>query len=187
MTDYLDRNVEVWSIKYRTRIGEFPPNNITRPDSERVFVPYSITTNSKGDVYITDFGQFRIQNYTKDGKYIQTIGGIGTNIGSFARPKGIAVDKDNILYVVDSAFENVQMFDDRGRLLMFFGGSYKQKGDMYLPAQVIVDSDNSRYFSEYVLPGYKLGEIIIVTNQFGPDKISFYGKITPIDQPENGE
>lgn len=187
VTDYEDRNVEVWSKKYRTKLGEFPPYNSDRPDSERVYVPYSIATNSKGNIYITDFGQFRILCYTKDGKYIKTIGGVGTALGSFARPKGIAVDKDNILYVVDSAFENVQMFDDQGRLLMFFGGSYKHKGDMYLPAQITIDSDLNQYFTEYVLPGYKLNEVIMVTNQYGPDKITFYGKITPINHLENGE
>lgn len=181
VTDYLDKNIEVWSKKSKKYIGEFPPNNVELPDSQRVFVPYAVTVNQNGHIYISDFGQFRIQEFDRRGNYIRSFGGIGTNIGNFARPKGIAVDQDSVLYVVDSAFENVQLFDSKGRLLMFFGGSYQGIGDMYLPAQVIVDNTGSQYFTDYVLPGYKLGEIIIVTNQYGPDKISFYGKITPIN------
>ncbi|MEN8247291.1 MAG: 6-bladed beta-propeller [Bacteroidota bacterium] len=128
-------------------------------------------------LYVSDFGAFNIKIYDHKGKYIQKIGRYGRSIGQFVRPKGIAVDKEGILYVVDAAFENVQMFDKEGRLLMFFGGSYEGPGDMWLPAKVSISYTGLEYFEQYVDSHYELQYLILVTNNFGPDKLSIYGYI----------
>ncbi len=182
VTDLADRNVEIWSISRQEMIGEFPPNNSQLPDSIRLFVPYSIALGADGHVYVSDFGQFHIQEFDRSGRYIRSYGSLGRSLGQFARPKGIAVDRDGHLYVVDAAFENIQIFDKQGKLLMFFGGSYEAPGNMYLPAQVALDydPDDLALFKDYVLPGYRLEYLIFVTNQYGPDKVSIYGKLTPV-------
>lgn len=184
VADYQDRNIEMWSLKRRRMIGLFPPLNEEAPDSEKVFVPYALAVDRDANVYVTDFGQFRIQKYDRKGRYIETFGGLGRALGQFARPKGISVDHEGNLFVVDAAFENVQMFDKEGNLLMFFGGPYQQPGNMYLPAQVIVDYDHLQYFQDYVLPDYQLAYLILVTNQYGPDKIGIYGRIEPMEAKE---
>lgn len=130
-------------------------------------------------VYITDFGDSRIKIFDMDGGYLGSVGSFGRNLGQFVRPKGIAVDKEENLYVVDAGFENVQIFNNAGQLLLFFGGPYQGLGDMYLPANVFIDYDNLGYFREYVDPAYNLKYLIIVTNQYGPDKVSVYGRIEP--------
>jgi DNA-binding beta-propeller fold protein YncE len=131
-------------------------------------------------VYVTDFGDFKVKMYTVDGKYITSIGSYGKGIGQFSRPKGIAVDRDSNLYVVDAGFENTQVFNKDGKLLMFFGGSYKSQGDMWLPAKVTLDYDNLDFFQKFVDTDYKLKYLILVSNQFGPDKLNIYGAIEPI-------
>jgi len=181
VADYMDRNVEIWSLRQNRQIGTFPPDNENLPDSVRLFVPYAVEFDSHGNVYITDFGQFRVQKFDPRGNFIQSYGELGRNLGQFARPKGIAVDHDGILYVIDAAFENAQMFAPDGSLLMFIGGSYQREGNMYLPASIFIDYDNLEYFKDYVLPGYKLKYLILVTNQYGPDKITIYGRIEPVD------
>jgi DNA-binding beta-propeller fold protein YncE len=128
-------------------------------------------------VYVSDFGEFNIKIYDHQGKFINKVGSYGKNIGQFARPKGITVDKDNNLYVVDAAFENVQIFNKAGQLLMFFGGSYKAPGDMWLPAKIAISYDDNEYFQKYVNDRYTLKYVILVTNNFGPDKVNVYGYI----------
>lgn len=130
-------------------------------------------------LYTSDFGEFKIKIYTHDGEYVRSVGTYGRNIGQFARPKGIAVDKDDNLFVADAAFENVQIFNKNDQLLMFFGGPYKGPGDMWLPAKVIIDYDNIKYFEQYVDKRFKLKYLILVSNNFGPDKINVYGYIEP--------
>jgi hypothetical protein len=131
-------------------------------------------------IYVTDFGDFKIKQYDRNGKFITAIGSYGTGTGQFVRPKGIACDKDLNLFVVDAGFENTQMFNKKGQLLMYFGGPYKGPGDMWLPAKVIVDYDNLKYFKKYVDPKYDLNYLVLVSNQYGPDKINVYGFISPV-------
>ncbi|MFC2123348.1 hypothetical protein ACFLU5_00945 [Bacteroidota bacterium] len=129
------------------------------------------------NVYVSDFGDFKIKTYTYDGKLIGSVGSYGRNIGQFTRPKGIAVDRESNLYVVDAGFENVQVFNKEGQLLMFFGGSYEGPGDMWLPAKVTIDYDNLEYFQKFVDLRFELQYLIFVTNQYGPDKINVYGYV----------
>ncbi|MFC2082224.1 6-bladed beta-propeller [Bacteroidota bacterium] len=128
-------------------------------------------------LYVCDFGAAKVKLFTMDGTFIRSVGSYGRNLGQFVRPKGIAVDRDNLLYVVDAAFENIQMFNSSGNLLMFFGGTYKGPGYMWLPAKVTIDYDNLEYFEQYVNERFDLKYLIFVTNQYGPDKISVYGFI----------
>jgi hypothetical protein len=64
--------------------------------------------------------------------------------------------------------------------LMFFGGNYKGPGDMWLPAKISIDYENLEYFQKYVDPDYNLKYLILVTNQFGPDKLNIYAAIEPL-------
>lgn len=128
-------------------------------------------------VYVSEFTDFRVKVYTTEGRFVRAVGMLGTGGGQFARPKGVAVDRDGRLYVVDAAFENVQMFDRDGRLLMHFGGPYAGPGDMYLPAKVALQYDNLDYFRRFVDPRFALEYVILVSNQYGPDKIGVYGFI----------
>jgi hypothetical protein len=69
----------------------------------------------------------------------------------------------------------VQLFDAQGQLLMHFGGAYQGPGFMYLPAKVVVDYDDLDLFRPYLDPRFVLDHLILVTNQYGPDKVSVYG------------
>lgn len=130
-------------------------------------------------VYVSDFGDFKVKMYTHEGTYLGAVGSYGRRMGQFARPKGIAVDRESNLYVVDAAFENVQIFNKEGKLLMFFGGPYQGAGDMWLPAKVIIDYDNVEYFQKYIDKRFNLKYLVLVSNNFGPDKINVYGFIEP--------
>ncbi len=151
--------------------------SIPKDNSDSSATLYSPTNISmmNNNLYVSDFGDFNVKVYTKDGDYIRTVGSYGRNLGQFVRQKGIAVDKDENLYVVDAGFENVQIFDKEGQLLMFFGGPYNGPGDMWLPAKVIIDYNNLEYFQKYVHNNFNLKYLVFVTNQYGPDKINVYG------------
>jgi DNA-binding beta-propeller fold protein YncE len=172
--DAKHHEVNVYDKLTRKILYSFP--DTTETGDLHLFQPVNIcVTNDK--VYVTDFGDFRIKSYTHKGEFISAIGSYGNGLGQFVRPKGIAVDKDANLFVADAAFENVQIFNKNGQLLMFFGGANKGPGDLGLPAKVITDYDHLNYFQQYVDPGFKLKYLILVTNQFGTDKINVYGAV----------
>ncbi|NOY68534.1 MAG: 6-bladed beta-propeller, partial [Deltaproteobacteria bacterium] len=85
------------------------------------FRPTHVTVDFLGNVFVTDAFNFRIQEFSPDGRFMKIIGFHGDRLGGFARPKGLAADKQDNLYAVDAAFENVQIFDKKGQLLLFFG------------------------------------------------------------------
>lgn len=166
--------VNVYKQDTRKLLFSFPDSLET--GDGHLFQPVNISV--RGDnVYVTDFGDFKVKMYTKKGEFVSSIGSFGNTPGQFVRPKGIDVDRDGILYAVDAGFENIQMFNREGQLLMYFGGPYKGPGDMWLPAKVVIDYDNLKFYQSYVDPGYKLKYLILVTNQYGPDKINVYGAV----------
>jgi sugar lactone lactonase YvrE len=156
------------------RLFAFP--DTSGEEEQRLFSPTNIAVRD-GKVVVSDLGTTKLKIYDTSGKHLQNMGSIGQKPGQFVRPKGVAVDPEGTIYIVDAAFQNVQMFNSTGEFLMPFGGPYKGPGYMYMPAQVFVDTEHLEYFRKYVDPRFDLKYLIFVTNQFGPDKISVYGRI----------
>lgn len=157
-----------------SEIISFP--DVSREDQSYLFQPKDIHV-SNDYVYVSDFGGFKVSVFSKDGKFVKNIGTQGMYPGQFQRVKGICVDKEENLFAVDAAFSNVQIFDNESRLLLFFGQGAKGKGYMYLPAAITINYENKNLFEQYVDPEYDLKYLILVTNQYGTDKINVYGRV----------
>ena len=144
-------------------------------ESARLFSPTNLDLHAGHGLYVSDSGAFRVQQYDLEGNYLGTIGEHGDGPGQFARPKGLAVDRDGVLYVVDAAMQVVQMFDAEGRLLMHFG--YPEGSDLplNLPAGVHIDYDHVDHFRPYAAPGFDVEYIVLVSSQYGARKINVYG------------
>jgi DNA-binding beta-propeller fold protein YncE len=150
-----------------------------------LFHPTNIAIGSDGDVYVVETSNFRVQRFTRDGRPVRVYGEIGTAPGAFARPKGIALDRDGRLYVGDSAFENVQVFDNRGTLLLYFGQPGDGAEGLSLPTGVAIDYDNVELFRRYADPRFSVEYLILVSSQFGPNKVDVfgYGRMRGVDYP----
>jgi DNA-binding beta-propeller fold protein YncE len=166
--------IKVYDMSGDKMIREFPVVDKNYP--QYLFSPTNIFVFDN-KIYVTDTGDARIKVFTIEGEYEKSIGSFGKQPGQFVRPKGLQVDPEGNLFVVDAAFENIQIFDDQDRLLLFFGGRYNKPGSMWLPAGVALDANNLDHFSKYVYNGFNLQYLILMTNQYGPDKINIYGFI----------
>ena len=89
------------------------------------------------------------------------------------------MDLKGRVFVVDAGSQTCQIFDPEGRLLLYFGapdsGGPDGAGTLGLPAAVCVDYENLARFQKYAAPGFILEELILISNQFGPHKISVFG------------
>jgi DNA-binding beta-propeller fold protein YncE len=166
--------VRVYSKADRKPLFTIPRDS--KGEEGKLFSPTNLALDKEGRLLVSDTGAFAVQVYDLEGKYLRRIGQQGVAPGLFARPKGIAVDREGRAYVVDASTQVVQVFDPEGKLLMFFGqpGATTQ-GELYLPAAVKIDYDNTHLFQKLVAPGHKLEFLVLVTSQFGYNKVSVYG------------
>lgn len=160
---------------YLRQIGRGGPND------GQFIMPIGIDVDPQGFIYVIDVMKCQLQKFDRAGKLISKFGTTSANAGGFVRPKQMAVDKDGQIYVVDAAFSNVQIFDQQGRPLTFFGSTGQHPGAMYLPAGVCVHEGDLDLFKQYIHPAFQAERLILVTNQFGDNKISVYafGKLAP--------
>ena len=134
-----------------------------------------LAVDGEGNVYVTDKVLAHIVNFDSNGVYKRTIGRRGRNVDEFVRPKGISVDRENRIWVVDAAVEIAKIYDKQGRLLLYFGRPGNRPGMMNLPAQITVDYDNVELFRKYAVEGANLEFLVLVSNQYGLNKINVYG------------
>jgi len=139
-----------------------------------LFTPTNLGLDSKGNVYVSDTGAFRVQVFDSEGKFLSSVGEMGDGPGQFARVKGIALDRENRLYAADAMSQVVQIFNNEGRPLTWFGEPGNDRLQN-LPAKVVVDYDDVEAFERYASPKFKLEHLVFVINQIGPHKVSVYG------------
>ena len=77
----------------------------------------------------------------------------GDGPGNFARPKGIAIDRDGHIWVTDEVQSRVQVFDQRGRLLLYFGEPGWYPGQFQALYGIAFDSHHNRIITSEQFPG----------------------------------
>jgi sugar lactone lactonase YvrE len=155
--------------------------------SGELFFPTNIAIGPNKNLYIADTGNYRIEEYSTKGEYLNSYGSVGISLGKFARPKGVALDRDSRMYVVDAAFENVQLLNKTGNLLLFFGSPGDAPENINLPTTIFIDYDNVALFKSYADPGFKIEYLILVASQFGPNKVNVFGfgKMEGMEYPDD--
>lgn len=134
-----------------------------------------LALDQQGNIYVTDKAGARITQFDSSGIFKRTIGRLGDNIDEFVRPKGIAIDRENRIWVVDAATGVAKIYNEQAQLLLFFGLPGNKPGMMNLPATIVVDYDHVKFFQQYAVQGAKIEFLVLVSNQYGPNKISVYG------------
>jgi hypothetical protein len=137
-------------------------------------LPLGIDVDLHGNIHVTDVMRCRLQKFSPGGELLAAVGFMTDTAGNFVRPKHVAVDREGLVYVVDAAFQNVQVFDPQYRLLTSFGAAGSHPGAMNLPAGICVMDEDLDLFHDDVHPFFDPLRLILVTNQFGPSKVSVY-------------
>lgn len=73
---------------------------------------WDIEVDEKGNIYVLDSKECRIQKYDRDGNYLQTIGRKGQGPGEFERASRMVLDSKGRIYV--NEFRKIHIFDENG-------------------------------------------------------------------------
>jgi hypothetical protein len=161
-----------------SRIGKPLPEDsgIQQADENAQFkLIGDLAFDQEGNLYVTDRMTAQISKFDTEGRFVRTFGGLGGPMSNFIRPKGIAIDREDRMWVVDAATQMCKIYDAAGLWLLYFGMGGNRPGMMYVPATVTLDYDHVDLFKEYAVEGAKLEFLVIITNQYGPNKVSVYG------------
>jgi DNA-binding beta-propeller fold protein YncE len=86
--------------------------------------PNDIALAANGDIFITQGhtpgagkGDPRVLKFDKDGKFIKSWGGKGTEPGKFDVAHGLAIDAKGLLWVTDRENQRIQIFDQEGKYI----------------------------------------------------------------------
>jgi DNA-binding beta-propeller fold protein YncE len=175
IADLQKHNVHVLDKGTRNELFTVPRNGDETNKAHALFTPTNLALDSKGNLYVSDSGAFRVQIYDADGKFVRSVGEMGDAPGQFARVKGIAVDRDNRLYAADAMSQVIQVFNDEGKPLTWFGEPGTDSHIQNLPAKVVVDYEDVPFFEKFASPKFKVEHLVIVINQIGPHKVSVFG------------
>ena len=72
--------------------------------------PIRLAASSDGTIYVVDYGNSRIQQFTDSGSFICEWGALGSSDGQFYNPVGITVDRQGDVYVADKDNSRIQVF-----------------------------------------------------------------------------
>jgi sugar lactone lactonase YvrE len=98
-------------------------------------------------LYVSDIKQDQILVYDADSFKLKRKMGTGgkehalTTPGDFAKPSGVAVDKEGNLYVADTLNDRIEVFDADGQFIRTWGKNGDGPGYFARPKGVTIDSD----------------------------------------------
>ncbi len=108
-------------------------------------VPWGVTTDHRGSLYVTDTSNARVQKFQPDGTPLLKWGRDGSYDGAFFYPRGITVDFAGNVFVADEGNHRIQKFDPRGSFLTKWGREGNGPGQFKSPWGVACDALGNVY------------------------------------------
>ena len=126
-------------------------------DAGQFKYPNGVTADSKGNIYVSDSGNNRVQVFGKDGRFQREITG-ATIQGveeHYASPRGVAVLNDEFLFVVSNMSSQVWASDLKGRLYYRFGERGEENNQFSFPYGIEINQ-NKLFVADYQNHGIKV-------------------------------
>lgn len=140
-------------------------------DNYIFYNPSSIGVDSKGNIYVLDTGNARIQKFDPDGKYLATIGKKGEGPGELTGfVFAFFIDDQDVIWVADRGNLRISKFKSTGEYL----NSFKVR---YSPLNILVNKKREVILRIIDFSGLYS---FVVLNEHGKELRKF-GKLQPFD------
>lgn len=153
-------DLEINPIHYISQFGHYGSGD------KEFHISNGIAINSKGNLYVVDQVNNRVQIFDSDGNFLDQIGGQKNPQIKFESPHGIAIDDNDNIYIADLGHQKIIVLDYNGNLKFEFGslcnalsGEYcydpdeegpleKGDGQFHAPYDIALDSQNNIYVTD---------------------------------------
>jgi tripartite motif-containing protein 71 len=110
--------------------------------------PLGVNADSKGNIWVADTAQHRVEEFNSKGEYLTQIGKPGSELGKFIGPEDVAVDATGNVWVADTNNARIQEFEPSGKFLQTFGGWGSEPGTFgypYGPRGIAIDAKGNAW------------------------------------------
>jgi RHS repeat-associated protein len=104
--------------------------------------PKGIVIDSKGNVWVADTANNRIQELSPSGTFIRAFGTEGTSNGEMKGPQGIAIDSKGNVWVAESGNNRVQELKEKGEFVAKFGSEGTGADQFKTPNDITISWGN---------------------------------------------
>ena len=157
-----DPEGHVWTLEagisgtYKPRLQEFSPAGTytskfeftSGSENGQLKEPQGLAIDSKGNVWIADTSNSRIEEFNSKGEYQRKTGSEGTGNGQFKKPYGIATDSEGNVWVADTGNDRVQKFSSTGTYISQFGKAGDNNGQFSEPLGIATDSKGNVWVAD---------------------------------------
>lgn len=134
----LYEDVNKFDLQFVQKIGKLE----SRDENYLLYRINGVAVDKDGNIYILDSGNYRIQKFTSDGKYLATYGGSkGQGPGEFMSANSMTIDNEENLYVGDMNRYTIIVIDKNLKLIK----EIKFKKPLYVTNFVISPRKNIAY------------------------------------------
>ncbi|WP_457598233.1 6-bladed beta-propeller [Hydrogenimonas sp.] len=110
--------------------------------SEKFVSPIDVTTDAKGNIYISDSVRKAVYIFNDRGIALRKIG----SKSGLQRPTGIAIDNERqLLYITDTLASEIKRFTLKGKFLDAVGSKGSGKGELNRPTFITLDKEGNLY------------------------------------------
>jgi sugar lactone lactonase YvrE len=114
----------------------------------QVDAPGDLTFDSKGNIWLLDQGNDRVEKLNPKGEFLTKFGGYGTGNGQLNMPSAIAIDEKGDLWVADTQNSRIEEFSPDGKYLGQFGSEGIGSGKFGRPEGIAIDSKGNIWVAD---------------------------------------
>ncbi len=110
--------------------------------------PGGAAVDSKGNVWVLDQGNDRVEEFNEKSEYQKAFGSKGSGNGQLSGPDALAIDSKGNVWVLDTGNSRVEEFNEKGEYQKAFGSAGSGNGQFKTPEGVAIDSHGNVWVSD---------------------------------------
>ncbi len=110
--------------------------------------PRDVAVDAKGDLWVADSGNDRIEEFSPAGAFIRQFGSEGGANGQLEDPTALAIDAKGDVWVADSNNDRIEEFSEAGKYIRKVGKEGTKNGQFEYPEGIAVDAKGDVWVSD---------------------------------------